>query len=435
MIHGADVRKRKLGELLQNPAPGQAKQKLFYKGRSEHFTVHQIDLEWLIYNKHNGRLEAEMLTWKAEHAASPDVYDEELHNLIDDFLWKSNQARNEQTLVDLEEKEQQRPGIVSLDGVIIDGNRRAMLLRRLEKKHHTKKYFEAIILPDSYADNEEEIVRLETQYQISEDEKVGYGPLQKYLHAKRLRVDLGIAEDQVEKLMKLGRGGLKKLLGTLELMDEYLAHIGSSGLYTMLKDEDGTKEGMFVDLYSDLNKLSSGSKKVPWPYDSIVEVLRLKLIQFDYIRMGSFADAKKSYRQISHGKDNFFGHQDIWERFRDQHEAKVFPATKTMGSLQEFMEANPGYESKVDAARARDKVWISEVKGPMQGNFGRSNSTLQIRTHELKPREYLERAKELLERIDVDSPGLLADNENGTLALEINRLAYEIKKKFDRRTS
>src|SRR3546814_20548516 len=100
-----------------------------------------------------------MLTWEEQNAASPEEYDEDLHHLIEELLWQSAVPRNKATLLDLKDKGQQRPGIVSLDGVIIDGNRRAMLLRRLEKTTGIKQHFDAIILPHAYADNQEAMVR------------------------------------------------------------------------------------------------------------------------------------------------------------------------------------------------------------------------------------------------------------------------------------
>jgi hypothetical protein len=131
MVLAPEVRKQKLNELAAT-GPSQGKQKLHYHGETQSFDVYRIDLDWLIYNRHNGRLEAEMLTWEQEHAAAPEHYDDALHQLIDNLLWHSNVSSNERTLDDLSENQQLRPGIVSLDGVIIDGNRRAMLLRRLE---------------------------------------------------------------------------------------------------------------------------------------------------------------------------------------------------------------------------------------------------------------------------------------------------------------
>lgn len=431
MVLSAAVRKERLSELLAHSEKAIAQQRLYYRGITQSFDVYRIDLDWLIYNRHNGRLEAEMLTWEQEHSISPEHYDDALHKLIENFLWQSNTARNKQTLADLEKKQQQRFAIVSLDGVIIDGNRRAMLLRRLEERKG-KQYLDAIILPDAYDENQKEIVRLETQYQLGEDAKLEYGPLQKYLHARRLH-DLDIPDAEIDQLMGEGPGTAARLLETLRLMDEYLEHIGCPRLYTMLKDDGGTKEGMFVDLAGDLRRLRGPTNRVEWAFDEM-EPLHLQLIQFDYIRLGEFQDAKKSYREISHqskGK-NFFANREIWEVFRDKHMRDVFPHSTKFGNLEEYMAAHPGHDSKVDAARARDQDWREEVRGAMLENFGRSSTKLDYKVNELQPREYLERAKLALEKVNVDSPGFLSDPENSRLVMDVNRLSFEMKKKLER---
>ena len=435
MILSTDVRKSKLTEISRNNSP-QGKQKLFYMGETTSFDVHRIDLDHLIYNRHNGRIEAEMLTWEQENAAPYGTYDDELHGKIEKLLWDSNKGRNNATLEDLKAKGQQRPGIVSLDGVVIDGNRRAMLLRKLEEKTKTKQYFDAIILPQAYADNQTEIVRLETQYQLGEDAKVEYGPLQKYLHVRRLHEDLNIPEAEIDSLMGEAKGNTRKLLEIMQLMDDYLEHIGCPRLYLMLKDADGTKEGMFVDLYNDLKRITTGKAKVPWAFDADIDPLQLRLIQFDYIRLDEFDDAKKVYREISHqGKNkNFFSNKDIWQRFRDMHAKEVDPVTMGMGTLEAFIQSDPdAYVTKLDAARARDKAWSAKVSGPMRGNFGQASYKLNLANQTLEPVEALKRARDQLEKIDVASEAVYSSEENRLLLLEIGRIVFSIKKGFDRR--
>ena len=201
MVLERDVRQEKLTSLREKTRSAISRSKLYYKGASEIYHVFKIDLDFLVYNRHNGRLESEMLTWQNEHSVGDDEYDEDLHDLIEKFLWDTNPGRNKRTLQDLNRKGQQRPGVVTLDGVIIDGNRRAMLLNRLGKDLREKQFFEAIILPDAYDENEKEIVRLETQYQLGEDAILDYGPLEKYLHAKRLKESLGIDIPEIAQLM------------------------------------------------------------------------------------------------------------------------------------------------------------------------------------------------------------------------------------------
>src|SRR3546814_15492591 len=76
MLLGADVRIQKLTE-LRVPEEGQVLQKLHYDGDTKPHKVSTINLDYLIYNRHNGRLEAEMLTWEEQNAASPEEYDED----------------------------------------------------------------------------------------------------------------------------------------------------------------------------------------------------------------------------------------------------------------------------------------------------------------------------------------------------------------------
>src|SRR3546814_1438122 len=85
MLLGADVRIQKLTE-LRVPEEGQVLQKLHYDGDTKPHKVSTINLDYLIYNRHNGRLEAEMLTWEEQNAASPEEYDEDLHHLIEELL-------------------------------------------------------------------------------------------------------------------------------------------------------------------------------------------------------------------------------------------------------------------------------------------------------------------------------------------------------------
>ena len=439
MLLPRHVRQTALAKLTADPSKPVSQNKLFYKGSSRVYPVHVIDLDLLVYNRHNGRLETEMLTWQHEHSVGDEEYDEEFHNQIESFLWNTNTSRNRRTLRDLEHKGQQRPGIVTLDGVIIDGNRRAMLLRRLENQTNQKRFLEAVILPDAYDENEKEIVRLETQYQLGEDAILDYGPLEKYLHVKRLHESLGISEAEIGQLMGETTTAVTRLLEIMRLMDEYLAHIGCDGLYNMLKEDDGggTKEGMFVDLHSDVRRFEGGSGQVQWTFDPIVDILDLKTIQFDHIRYGSdFTGTNKTYRAISHdggGKKSFFAHQNVWAAFANAHRQHVDPVTKALASLDDYLETDPNYDSRINAARARDLDWRRDVRAPIKRNFGISNEALdEIVDEIIEPNRLLSRALGALRRVDLESPGLTSNVKNKEIILEITRLTFNMKKAIER---
>ena len=430
-----EVRQQKLKALREDGDKADSKSKLYYKRRSSVHPVCLIDLDFLIYNRHNGRLESEMQTYRNEHCVGEDVYNEELHEQIETFLWDTNTNRNRRTQSDLVQKGQQRPGIVTLDGVIIDGNRRAMLLRRIEEEQNTKQYFEAIILPDAYDDDPAEIMRLETQYQMGEDAILDYGPLEKYLHAKQLKEKFNIEVSEIANLMVKSEREVNDLLGIMKLMDEYLEHIECAGLYNLLKEDGGgTKEGMFVDLYNDLNRLESGRAQIQWSYDE-VDLMELKIIQFDHIRFSSyFSGTDKSYRAISHdgaGKKSFFAHENIWRPFSKKHTENINPITSNMGSLADYL-ADTDIEKLVDAAKARDRQWKDSVDSNLKENFGVSQDSLQTEVEQLEPRRLLLRAKNALTKINPESQGLVDDSTCREMVKEIGQLTFHMKKSIER---
>src|SRR3546814_2742172 len=99
--------------------------------------------------------------------------------------------------------------------------------------------------------------------------------------------------------------------------------------------------------------------------------------------------------------------QDSWKNFRNTHQANVDPITTDQGSLEEFIRDHPEeYETKVDAARARDKRWSAAAGTVMKSNFERSSYSLELATHELKPSEYLRKAKDMTEKIDLENDEL-----------------------------
>lgn len=425
--------RRKYLENLRSKQPKYQK-RIHYKGDSVMMGVYDIDLNCLIFNQHNGRLESEMLTWQAETGAPSGEYTQEVHERIARFLWEQNASKNRQTQEDLDAKGQQLPGIVTLDGVIIDGNRRAMLLGKLEKA-----FFEGVILPDAYAENEAAIVELETQYQLGEDEKLGYGPLEKYLHAKRLH-RLGVSEKRAYKLMSLqGPAEFQKLLDIMKLMDEYLEHIDCAGLYKLLKESDGsTKEGMFVDLYSDLKRFGGEGAASNWAHDEI-DLIDLKVIQFDHIRYGNeFSDDGKDYRRISHSgaekKNCFFAHEEIWKSFREVHEESKKSAEADVGTLDEFVKNYKNdYSTRSDAARAWINQWKDAIGPGVKKNFGVSKELLTERSGETEPNRLLWRALRAIEGIPLEEGELTAKEENLELVKKINNRTYKMKKLFERR--
>mgnify|MGYP002168931856 CR=1 FL=1 len=191
----AITRKTKLDELKGNQLNiAMTGIPLRYKGTTRTEIVYRIPLDYLVYNKYNGRIGSDVLSYEKQNG----VLNAELNDdkaIIEKFLYESKVDRNKTTMDSLLKNGQQRYGIVTSDGTIVDGNRRAMLLNRLFHKRDELrysyeevekcKYFLAIILPDDA--EEKDIQQLETIYQMGEDDKLDYNPIEKYLKCKELK--------------------------------------------------------------------------------------------------------------------------------------------------------------------------------------------------------------------------------------------------------
>ena len=224
-----DDRKSKLEEIQKNGnAVVSTGISLRYKGQTIPMNVYRIPLEYLIYNKYNGRIGSAVLSYEKQNGPL-NAENESDKKTIESFLYDSKEDRNKQTMDSLRKNGQQRHGIVTADGIIVDGNRRAMLLNRLFNDRENLgysyqevepcQYFHAIILPDDAT--EKDVQQLETIYQMGEDDKVDYNAIEKYLKCKELNKYFEI--DEIAEFMDEKPADVKKWLEILDLMEQYLA--------------------------------------------------------------------------------------------------------------------------------------------------------------------------------------------------------------------
>ena len=226
-------RKEYLSNLRQQEDAVGSKNIAYKQSHVQPMPVHKIDLDYLIYNPYNGRIGTLVTAYEHENGEI-NVETEQGNEIVERFLWESQEDRNTQTKKDLKEVGQREPGIVTLDGVIIDGNRRAYLLSRIAREENqSPAYFEAVILPDILEDNVREIKRLETQYQMGLDERLGYNALEKYLQIQDL-LDHKFTDEQIGKFMNMDTTEVNRLTRVKKLMDEYLQSLNYENMYTRL---------------------------------------------------------------------------------------------------------------------------------------------------------------------------------------------------------
>ena len=424
-----DLRIEKLND-IKNSQPIMTGVKLFYKGQERRFNVYQIPLEYLVYNPYNGRIGTKVKTFEVtSHKLNPENQND--ISIIEQFLWDSKHDRNKKTLKSLLKIGQQEYGIVTKNGYIIDGNRRASLLNKINnnKEEYSKNYdvrpcsyFNAIILDDNVG--QKEILQLETMYQMGREEKLDYNATEKYLKCQQLK-EVGYSIEDIADMMGEGSSkNIQKYLDILELMDQYLDYYGYNNMYAMLDK----REGQFVDLnnYEKAYRNRSGNAKTNWnpQDDDISEMLQ---ISFDYIRAQYEG---KEFRNIAkNGKStvpqSFFASKKLWQEFRDKHFENVEEIEED--PIDVFLSRANNDEEIIDSLTERDEEWTKKVIKPIKENLKYSKSKLDNIQQADKPLTLLERAKNALLEIDEHQESLYSEDVLATIK-EINNLAYNLSK-------
>lgn len=423
------LRIQKLQEIINNEKPYMTGIRIRYKGEIERFDAYKIPLEYLVYNKYNGRIGTLVKSFeKQKYSLNPESFEDK--KIIERFLWESKLDRNQKTMQSLAKDGQQRYGIVSRNGVIIDGNRRASLLNRIYEardKWDTEvsncRYFIAIVLPDDAG--KKEILELETTYQMGVDEKLDYNPIEKYLKCQDLK-DAGFSEKEIADMMKEKEGEVKKWLEILTVMNEYLDQYGYSGIYTRLEK----REGQFVDLNRYLNRYTSRKVHTDWEFDES-DISDLKLVCFDYIRAQYEG---KEFRNIANAdKDSIgsiFCSEKIWNNFQKKHFDLIDNVSEA--DVDKIRENNPG-EDLSKLLEKRDNDWEIQVKNKLQANINISSRKLDDLKEANQPSKLLLKIKDTLELINTDVENFHTDEVVFSLIKEISKITWEYKKIIENR--
>lgn len=395
----AEERKIKIREISEG-APVATGTKLKYQGEIREFNVYKIPLEFLAYNVENGRINSLVKSYKREHGDLDMTRGADAQKIAQ-FLFESSEDRNKKTMRDLAQNGQLEPGIITMDGVIVDGNRRASLLRRITESREfdqtTKdkcSYFLARILPEDA--DEKEILRLETSYQMGADSKVDYNPIEKYLHTRDM-YDKNFSIDQIAEYMGLSSNKDVLLnLEIMELIDSYLETYGYTGIYTRLPR--GCEDD-FLKLNTALKKIRGG--KISWiQSDELDEVENdLRLICFDFIRLEEKGDF--DFRMLaSTASSNFLADEKTWHSFVDSYydsEAKEEEAT------EDVLDRATNDEEAKRLLNQRDNQWKNNVREHLMDSFRDCKNQLENKKEKDKPAALLKKALNALSEIDIES--------------------------------
>lgn len=138
----------------------------------------QVDLEvtWVRFSTLNHRTQSEQMRI-AHQQNRPDLFTADPNGeeaQTQQYLILAEQEGFEDLKADLRARGQQQPAVVTAEGVLINGNRRAAALRNLfrDDDHQPSRYVSCLVLPADA--NMREIVDLETELQIAREFKEDY---------------------------------------------------------------------------------------------------------------------------------------------------------------------------------------------------------------------------------------------------------------------
>ena len=313
--------KEKIAEYINNNEPIKTGEKLPIR-LGETFDVYRIPIEYLVPNVLNARIAWKIREFEAENGRKLSVENETDVDYVFKLIEEEHVNENDRTIRDLAQKGQQQHGVITNDGIIIDGNRRATLIRLLfngraaefNQNVENFRYFETIVLSEDVSP--QEIMALETSLQIGEDVKVKYNPINIYIKIDNLIREGHYNTSQIAQYMGESEAKIKEKISIFELMNVYLDTIGKPEHFTLLEG----LEDQFIKTNAVFKKLDNKTYPADWNYDEM-DINNFKEVAFNYIRNKYEG---KEYRTILLGgankADGVFSNEQVWKSFYKKHE-------------------------------------------------------------------------------------------------------------------
>tara|TARA_Y100001970_G_scaffold281640_1_gene392863 strand:- start:2793 stop:4247 length:1455 start_codon:yes stop_codon:yes gene_type:complete len=410
------------------------RKRFLWKGKIVSRKAYQISLSNLIYNKYNTRIGSKVKTYEAHkhpgQKINPENPDHE--KLLERFIEEKSPDRNNDTLTDINKNGQIQIAVVTKDGIIIDGNRRAMLIKKSQKDN----YLLSVVLEEKYEDDPLAIMKLEASFQELEDEKVAYDPIEKYLRIKEYRQQHGLTLKEIVELENgLKERDIKFNLDVMEMMDAYLRDTGSQSAYTRLNN----REDAFRDLTRWVNSFNNNSKT---GFDGFNrrDISNLKSLCFDYIRSVYEKNPEhlnwKDLRVIANGQqqNHLFGSKDLWNGFNSEHRKNIDPVIKQMEQEQEESKIQDSPEIE-KILNSQDQLFSNRSIAFLTNNFERYKQLLNNRKDDNKPNQLsediLDKIKQL-EKSKKDDTVIEDLNESFDLISDILQQKQSLLQKLDK---
>lgn len=354
----------------------QGKWPLEIGGEKKILPFYQLPLHLVIYNANNGRLAVDRREWESEHQRLLDGSNPEDAGIIRDMLLDLDKDKTETLKEDLRQKGQMEPGVITHDGVVINGNRRMAIFEELHTKEPTGKWDSMEVVRLNSGVSEKDLWKIEAGLQLSKDKVAEYHPVNEILKIKE-GIERGLSTDEVAAAIYAWTANEVELaLDRLNLIDNFLEFFGQPSNYGLIK-KFGLHE-YFIDIQK---TVIARAKRV----DVDNKELQKRLVC-------AFALIRSSVRLQSEGtKKKGITHWDI--RKLDKVYSDAFAREEFVPVITEAKEPHTAPDEEV-------------IDG-----FRDAIDVLQMREERDKPLKLIEKAKNALSSIDTDSINTETDEQ------------------------
>jgi hypothetical protein len=414
------------------------KSKIIIKGQAQLAPIYRLALDDLAYHKGNGRIKAEVLEKEAELGRELNIADKADQKIIRELLLSIRVEENEKIKADLKKNGQINPGIITSDGIVINGNRRKALLEDLYQETGIDQYnyLDVQVLPSDI--NKAELWLIEAGIQLSAPQQLDYSPINHLLKLKEgIAAGLEI-ERMASRIYGVSKEKIEEDLKRLDLIDEYLGDfVCKGGRYHLVR---GLNEHFInLQIILDWAEHPRGAVRRDWQPDEN-DIEELKIVGFYYIRM------KMPHLRIRELRD-LFAMKDSWKEVKKALNVKNELTAEERENLtipiqppktddeEEDLEATSEDPSLLTTSEGRDMqeeaVWKDARKDQLKTFFQDGKERIQISKDKERPLTLARRALKFIEAIPDDRARLQEpqmDHVLGKIIARTNILRKRIQK-------
>ena len=308
----------------------------------------EVPIELLRFRKDNGRISSDVLSYEKNEEPLREE-SEAAQKVLRSFLKNKDPEKTKELIKGIKHNGQNEAAIITVDGFLINGNRRKMALEQLFDKEKDEKYkwMKVVILP---GENDEggpptlkQIEQIENRYQLQSEGKSEYYSFDRALSIRR-KVKLGMSvEEQLrddpqftdlspKDFEKQANKYTEEYLYPLECIDEYLDILGRSELYDTVSSGIADPEGRWQ-----------------------------AFLDFSNFQRGTLKNIKKRHEKGIE-EDEIGDIQDVALKIIRH---RVFPGIKAHTIMREFGKLLANKEAKKELLKLKDISW----KLPHEENY------------------------------------------------------------------